>query len=103
MDVGGRPVLLGPSPVAGSRQVLRGSRDDMRGQPCGTVYGRSWPVGDRGPTAAYKARAEIARGPDRKSERPMVPLGSAGQHNPRRGTGPYFHHASYGAPPGGLP
>jgi len=54
-------------------------------------------VDHRSPTGAYKANAEVAAGLPRQSERPIVPLAGGGQHNLRRGKGPYFHRAADGA------
>ena len=49
------------------------------------------------------AAAEVAVGLARQSERPIVPSAGRGQQNLGRGKGPYSHHASHRASPGGLP
>jgi len=46
------------------------------------------------PTESYKARAEKGIGLRRDSEGFIVPIEGLGQHNPARGKGPYFVHAT---------
>ena len=52
-----------------------------------------WGGGERPSTDAYKA-FESASDPDRESEGFIVPIEAAGQHNPGRGKGPCFVHAT---------
>ena len=47
-----------------------------------------------GPTGPYKASAERGTGLCRDSEGFIVPFEGQGQHNPVRGKGPYFVHAT---------
>jgi len=46
------------------------------------------------PTKFYKASAEKGIGLLRDSEGRIVPFEGLGQHNPARGKGPYFVHAT---------
>ena len=46
------------------------------------------------PTRLYKASAEKGIGLSRDSEGFIVPFEGLGQHNPARGKGPYFVHAT---------
>jgi len=48
-------------------------------------------------------RVRNRRGPQRESEGFIVPLEVPGQHNPHRGKGPYFAHATEARKMRGLP
>ena len=77
-----------------SRGISRGSRDGMyRKKDNAEREARSSGSAEL-PTRPDKASAERGHGLTRDSEGFIVPFESQGQHNPVRGKGPYFVHAT---------
>ena len=92
----------------GGAGITEVASTDSRGSRVGMFLKMDCPVleihpGGRGGRRSARIRQRKRVDPGWKSEGFIVPFEAKGQHNPRRGKGPYFVHATEGRRIRGLP